>query len=301
MLRLAILTCLLTGSFAAGAELTATLQPQSAQIGDPLALTLTVSGAEGRTVRFPLPADADMVLLRADSVMTGARKTMTYTLAVYDTGHFTLPPLAVVVEGGGTDTLRTSPLTVVIRSILPDTAQAILPLKPLRAHPFQWRDLLAYWWVAALALLAAAGYLLWRRLRRGPQATETYAAEPQLPPDAEAIRGLIALRDNKYPARGMLLEFFTEFSQIMRRYVERRYEFAALEMTTFELSREFADPRLPRVFAETLLPVLQEADLVKFARYVPDYRRCETLLEQGFSLVEATRPRPEPAEQERAA
>lgn len=293
---------LLLSGAAPAAELAAVLRPQAAHVGDTLGLVLTVHGAAGQTIRFPVPDHPDFVLLRLDSLTDAGRKTMLYTLAVYDTGRFELPPLPVIVEDAGrADSLYTPPLTVTISSILPDTAQAILPLKPLRDHPFRWRDLLAYWWLPLLAALAAAGYVLWRRLRRGPQTAESAAEIPALPPAEEAIRNLIALRDAKYPARGMLKEFFTGYSQIMRRYVERRCEFAALEMTTFELSREFADPRLPRIYEETLLPVLQEADLVKFARYVPDYRRCDAILEQGFAIVDATRPESAAAPEERAA
>lgn len=295
--------CLLMLTAAApAAELAAVLRPQAAHVGDTLGLVLTVQGAAGRTIRFPVPDYPDFVLLRMDSSADAGRKSMAYTLAVYDTGRFELPPLAVTVENaGGVDSLLTPPFAVTITSILPDTAQAILPLKPLREHPFLWRDVLAYWWIPLLAALAAAGYVMWRRLRRAPHVAESAAVIPALPPAEEAVRSLIALRDAKYPARGMLKEFFTEFSQIMRRYVERRCEFAALEMTTFELSREFADPRLPRIYEDTLLPVLQEADLVKFARYNPDYRRCDAILEQGFAIVDTTRPESGAAPQERAA
>jgi len=287
---------------AIGVELETRIVPDKALIGDTLRLTIRVIDAGNRPIRFAAPGDENFTLLRVDSSRPASLGEISFVLAVYDTGEYTLGQLPVIL-GSVTDaeTLFTPLLSVVIESVLPDSAQAPLPLKPYREHPFQWRELLAWWWIpaAAAAVLLAAWFWRWRMRRR--RRIEKGYVEPLLPPEDEAIRSLILLRDQKYPARGMLKEFFSDFSHIMRRYLERRYEFSALEMTTYELERQLESDVFPASWRVRMLPVLREADLVKFAKHLPDFNRCNAHIELGFELIELSRVPEKMALEEAAA
>jgi len=115
------------------------------------------------------------------------------------------------------------------------------------------------------------------------------------------VSELIALRDKNYPERGLLKEFFSEFSEILRRYIENRYGFPALEMTTYELEYKFDSPDYPALLQQRLLPALRESDLVKFAKYIPDPSICKQQLELGFEVVDITRKREEQTQEAAAA
>jgi len=204
------------------------------------------------------------------------------------------------------ETLITPQLSVTIKPTASDTAASVLPLKPYREHPFRWIDVWrsvksSPWTWFVLVLIAIAGlWLVWRRyFKRAPAVQELPVIV--LPAHEQAVRDLIALKDKHYPARGMLREFFTEYSQIMRAYLERRYEFPALEMTTFELERELQSDRFPVSLERMLMPQIHEADLVKFAKYVPSGQLCDSMLEEGFQIVEATRPRESETPEAKAA
>ncbi|MBU0509578.1 hypothetical protein KKH27_12185 [bacterium] len=288
-------------TLALGAQLETSLIPNTAHIGDTLQLRIRVKGAEGTPIRFIPPDNEDFVVLRVDSSNIGAANEISFILALYDLGQFTLPQLPVLVGSAPAETLWTPLLSATISPLLPDSAQSPLPLKPYRSHPFQWRELLAWWWILALAVIAGIAYWLWHRYSRKSTGAPGAPKIPLLPPHDEAVRSLILLRDKKYPARGMLKEFFTEYSHVMRRYLERRFEFPALEMTTFDLENELGDGNYPASLAERLLPVLREADLVKFAKHVPDFQRCDGCIDLGFELVELTRSRPENTQEALAA
>jgi hypothetical protein len=285
------------------ADVSTVLSPGAAQVGDTLHLEIHVGGAGGRSVRFPALPEGAFELLSADSTQA-SRGTMRYTVALYDTGQHVLPELPVVVgTGAAAETLRTSAQSVTIRSVLPDTARSLRPLKPYREHPFQLREILSWpvTWVIGIGLLAAAAWWVWYRFLRKGAGAAAAAAEVLLPPHEEAVRYLIMLRDKKYPARGMLKEFFTEYSHIMRRYLERRYGFPALEMTTWDLGLELEEDRYPSDWSAHLVPTLREADLVKFAKHLPDPNQCGSALDLGFELVDRTRPVMEPEVAEAAA
>ena len=286
---------------ARAADVDATLSPNTARVGDTLRYEIRVTGATGRTIHFAPPSGETVAVVRADSSRR-AQGVMTYTVAAYDTGRHELGNLPVVVgDGAVAETLYTPSSAVLIRSIVPDSAQAIQPIKPYREHPFQLRELLAWIWIPIALVVLGAAWWVWRRFIRKRAAGEESPAIPLPPADREAVQNLIALKEKKYPARGMLKEFFTEYSYIMRRYLERRYEFPALEMTTFDISREIEERALPDILETRLLPALRESDLVKFAKFVPDFNRCDPLLELGFEIVEVTRLREEEEPQEKAA
>jgi hypothetical protein len=293
-MRICILSLLLAVfafSPAWGADITAQLSPGQARIGDPLALEIHVSGAGNQPVQLgALPESFDLVSADSSQRRNGVLR---YTIMATDTGQFALSDLKLQI---GTETVAVPPVSVWIQSVVPDSAQAPKPLKPYREHPFRWRDLLEYKWIALVLALVALVIWVWQRFfNKQPQ--HAAVLEMLLPPHEEALRNLIILRDQKYPERGMLKEFFSEFSQILRRYIERRYEFPALEMTTFDLEYEFADSHYPQILRTRLLPSLREADLVKFAKHVPDFRMCEAVLDLGFEIVELTKTVPAPATQ----
>jgi hypothetical protein len=280
---------------AQAAQVEAQLFPADAKIGDKLTLDLGVRGASPGAILFPFPDAEDFTLLGVDSSHLMAEGRLLYSLAVYDTGQHVLPEMPVVITGATPETLYTPQLGVAIHSLAPDTASAILPLKPYREHPFRWIDV---WralksspltWIGALLALAVAGWWIWRRYFRKIPAEELKPVAVLRPHD-QAVRDLIALKDRHYPQRGMLKEFYSEYSQIMRAYLEGRYEFPALEMTTFDLERDLEDDKFPGLLPRKLLPTLHEADLVKFAKYIPPFEICDSILETGFEIVALTKP-----------
>jgi hypothetical protein len=271
------------------AQVQANLAPTTAHVGDTLSLKVSVQGASGKPLSFGSPESKDLSILRVDSTRWSVGE-LSYVVAWYDTGRQEIPPFPVVMGmGAAAESLFTPVVTAHITTILPDTAQVPRPIKPYREHPFQWRELISYWWLPACLLALVLLWWVYRRFRKVKSRAQDAALVPLLPPDEEAVRNLIRLKDQKYPARGMLKEFFTEFSLVMRRYLERRYKFPALEMTTYELSREFAEGDFPPMLTERLLPVLREADLVKFAKLIPDFAECDGHLNAGFEIVAATR------------
>ncbi|HXF99447.1 MAG TPA: hypothetical protein VNL69_01620, partial [Bacteroidota bacterium] len=95
--------------------------------------------------------------------------------------------------------------------------------------------------------------------------------------------------------QGLIKPYYSEVSEIVRRYFENRFGFLSLEQTTDETLhnlRRFpvAQPVVPLV--ETLL---RRADLVKFAKYQPGVAEHEETLALAFEVVERTKVVESPA------
>jgi len=273
------------------------LSPMRARVGDLLELKLRVDQADDATIDWPVfhPDSLTFYLISVDSQGMLPQERL-FRLALYDTGKYLLPPLPVVLHTAGvTETLYTRHCEVEIVSVLPDTASTPRAIKGLRWLPFTWRDVLDWARWLLLAALGVVAVILYRRYRRKRRPEEFKPPEIVLPAHELALGELIELRDKRLPERGMLKEFFTALSEILRRYMERRYGFPALEMTTWDLDQELTGDGYAPILRDESLILLRESDLVKFAKYIPPLENCDEQLERAFRIVDATKETVQPA------
>lgn len=133
----------------------------------------------------------------------------------------------------------------------------IKPILDIGGHwPWVW---ILLGCVAAL-LLVALVWWRWKRRRRPEKPTVGDATA--LPPDEEALAALDAL----CAQTGMApRKFYFRLSAILRRYIERRYEIPAAEMTSEELLPHMDRLPLDRRLAEAFGTFCRETDPIKFA------------------------------------
>ncbi len=133
------------------------------------------------------------------------------------------------------------------------------------------------WWVwLVIALVIAGGAVLvwwWTRRRRPTE-------EPALPamvlsPYDVAVAALARL----WEERPDVEEFYTRLADIIRHYIEGRFGLRAPERTTEEF---LATATLSAQHMHLLGEFLQEADLVKFARFRPG----EPEMKRGYAAAE---------------
>ncbi|MDD5556851.1 MAG: hypothetical protein PHN82_06325, partial [bacterium] len=114
------------------------------------------------------------------------------------------------------------------------------------------------------AAVAAAAAVLRRRRRRGPPAA------PARPAHEIALEEIARLLAADLPGRGLVREFYASLSDIVRRYIERRFGLNAPDRTTEEFLLEAgAAGGLPERERGLVGDFLARCDLVKFARYGP--------------------------------
>ncbi len=301
-----ILLSLLLAPLAAadGPRLEVTLDRDETRVGDPVAYTLRVAGAEGREVVFPDPADGKIGDFEINSAAEaagedGAREKR-YLLQGFDPGSFTLPvPEVTIREAGGEETVLTGPpLAIEVVSVLdPDEENPdIRDLKDPAGLPRSYLWLL----YPALALLAAAGagYLAYRKFFRRKKPAPP--PPPPKPAHQVALEELEQIRRKDLPGRGLVKEYYSRVSDAVRRYLENRFGLRAPERTTEEFLQEMATTsHLTGDQQDLVAAFLAESDLVKFARYGPSGREIAGVFAAAVRLVEETRedlpggPRPE--------
>ncbi|MDZ7266382.1 MAG: hypothetical protein ONB48_04095 [candidate division KSB1 bacterium] len=217
-----------------------------------------------------------------------------YTISTFDTGRFEIPPLTLQFRqppDTGWQTLRTEKLDLHVASLRPSEAGDIREIKAPWELPRDWRQVIVLSViVAAVLLLAAAGYSWWRR-RQGRSLLPARVTPPR-PAHEEALAALAELRRSDLPARGEIKLFYSILSEIVRRYLEGRYQVGALEMTTCEVLEHCKRLDAAPQACDLLREILEQSDLVKFAKFIPPAEQHERLLAAAETFVHLTMPLP---------
>lgn len=302
-----ILLIIVSPSFA---QMQATLEgaPDSLLIGDSVDLRLTItppgpgkllSDWQAHLGAFELLAPPDTSALK---MAAGGPLVIKLKVTCYETGEQLLGPITVhwALPDGLVDSAQTLSYPVQVRGVVPKTelAQVDSAQKPVKLlEPNRVKklglslaDVLP--WILALLIAAAVVWALrWYLKKRKSRVKEAEKPEaPPRPPHEIALEALDALRDKRLYQAGHKKEYYTELTEILRRYIEGRWEIPALESTSFQLmcdlESRISDANL-RLVLENLLA---DADLAKFAKGEPDEVTCQRDLEKGYIFVQKTTP-----------
>jgi hypothetical protein len=225
-----------------------------------------------------------------ESKSEGANNKNTYTFVILPISIGDIPTPAFEFywsDVSGKAYRSTAPQrTIHVRSLLPTDTTGI-DIKDIigpKSLPVRWWP---YVLSAAIVLaLIAAWYFHYRRKLSKME----IPVVPPEPPFDKAIRELAILKENDLLGKGKIKQFYIELSDILRRYIEGRFDIKAVEATTYELKRMLKHPELSKEQTYTILEFLGRSDLVKFAKFKPaaEYPADDYALVRN--LIIATKP-----------
>jgi hypothetical protein len=110
---------------------------------------------------------------------------------------------------------------------------------------------------------------------------------PSEPANVIALRELAQLREDMPWAHKQVKYYYIRLTEILRRYIERRYRVMALEQTTDEIL-DSLKISTNGTYLKRLAGILTVADLVKFAKVIPDTEENASQLEEAIDFVNNT-------------
>tara|TARA_B100001167_G_scaffold125883_1_gene78520 strand:+ start:390 stop:1220 length:831 start_codon:yes stop_codon:yes gene_type:complete len=257
-------------------------------IGDVVNWTVLVDNAENRRIQFPeLFLQDDTVSVRTQKLLynKGIVTGITFELVFWDTGKFQTPAYQVDILNDS-DTVISSiapePIELTILSLLASTGNS--DFRPIKG-PVPVRSLfplrLTVLGILAIFLIACIYWTWSQRVNVKYQRNEYLISKS---PREKAIRRLEELNIN-----GFAKDYYAELSHISREYVEYSTFIRALEMTTKEINdNRNLFPINDKMFADWV-KTLSIADLVKYARAIPDstqmdldHQKIICFIEQSF-------------------
>lgn len=299
----AVVTLLTSGLQSRAQEgVLATVDSASLIIGQQTHLTLTFRFPEGARSGWPQWSDTltgAIEIVKASAIdtlpvvngLTGLQQVL--TLSVFDSGTYFIPPIQVgyLRESDTAPTLFASnPIALNVRTVTVDTTQAFRDIKGPVNAPVTFREIVP-WLAGGLLVLIVILFIFWfvrQKLRKKP----IIPVRPKtvLPPDVEAIQLLEALRLQKLWQNGQVKLYFTELTDIVRHYLDRRYGVQAAEMTSVEIIESVSNLKINQEALSRLQGMLQLADLVKFAKMEPLPLENDTALQYAIDFVKETKP-----------
>lgn len=257
-------------------------------IGDVVNWTVLVDNAENRRIQFPeLFLQDDTVSVRTQKLLynKGIVTGITFELVFWDTGKFQTPAYQVdIINDSDTviSSIAPEPIELTILSLLASTGNS--DFRPIKG-PVPVRSLfplrLTVLGILAIFLIACIYWTWSQRINVKYQRNEYLISKS---PREKAIGRLEELNIN-----GFAKDYYAELSHISREYVEYSTFIRALEMTTKEINdNRNLFPINDKMFADWV-KTLSIADLVKYARAIPDstqmdldHQKIICFIEQSF-------------------
>jgi hypothetical protein len=287
-----------------------TVRPDTVTVGDPFVVAVRIVAPLGSQIEFPAGPDSGGPIEMLDPRVvtrvgdTTASATVVdllarYRMAAWEVGPFPiiLGPARVITPDGDTRTLSTEGYKVFARSVLPADTSLHVP-KPAR-------DIIdpkvPWWWPWGPILLAAAvlGALFWWWWRRRKR--RAVAAEPAIDPYDLAEREFARIEALGLLEAGERGRFVALMVEVLRDYLAARVSTAHPSLTSTELINVMRSaPTMP---VDRLAPVLDESDMIKFARRAVTTERAREIAREARAIVHdlGRTPPPEPTPEREAA
>jgi len=283
-----------------GINATITAPDGDLTVGDVIPLTLTVTHPQGYRV-LPLQfqdsvwGELEVRDVAPSQVSANPDGTETTTQTIYATmwtpGEYATPelPLGVSDTSGEIHEISASSLDLNLVSVLVEGDTELRDIKPQASLPLP-----AIWpWVVGgllLALLVAliAGWFL-RRWWLYRKAALANAPDNRLPHEI-ALDELTQIEGLNLPSQQRYKEHYTLVSDVLRLYVDKVFQIPTLDRTTGEIRRSLRLVDFNPESKQQLIAMLNEADLVKFAKVQPESTMAHDYIEHARRYVDETRP-----------
>ncbi|MDP4210912.1 MAG: hypothetical protein Q8928_19070 [Bacteroidota bacterium] len=298
LLIMAVMSLSLNPVKAQSLKVSARFDSTTIKIGDQVKLSIELDQPANVKVKFPLLKDSISRGIEVVKVFPpdSSKKDgnlhirQEFLVTSFDSGlHYVAPLAFLVTNGKMKDTIRTSSLSLTVNTMRVDTMKNIIDIKAPAGAPFSLAELLPYFLITLGLFLV--GFAIWffvKKFRKEPVFNPRKVVEP---PHVVALRELDALRSEKLWQNDKTKLYYTKLTDILRAYIENRYEVGALEMTSDQLIRALRMINLDDFQdIDELRNILVTADLVKFAKATPLPNENEICLLHAYQFINNTKP-----------
>ncbi|MHB8174799.1 MAG: BatD family protein [Nitrospirota bacterium] len=227
-------------------------------------------------------------------IINNKERTVTeaeYRLSSDLAGEHLIPPAKAVVadpKTGKEVDFRSNPVKVTVTEhgpgILKGLGNDIRDIKGPMS--FLERIKMFFYIITALVVLGfilVVGLIIYmaRRGKKKRPVVPVAPAAPQIGPKEEALKALDAAEVLKSDSK----VYYSVISEAIRRYMRAAHNIPATEATTAEIMEAVKSSTIPPNLYDKLSEVLEEADLVKFAKYVPGEDEKAKYMEKARNLI----------------
>lgn len=215
-----------------------------------------------------------------------------YVISVFDTGSYIIPPFPIAYFPKDSvqnyKIIEASAINIYVESILGEGEKELKDVKAPINIPFDYFLLVL---IGAIIILIALAGFFWYRFYKLKKERGYFikAPEPKRPAHEIALEALQLLAQKDLVKEGKIKQYYTEISEIIRRYLEDRYFIRALEETSAEILSDIQSQEIEKEYINSLDQLLNLSDLVKFAKHIPGSEENEEIYNKSIEFVENTK------------
>ena len=283
----------------AQASVKATITPIEMMIGEQAQVLLTIEGAtDDAKIEWPKLEPRKMLVPGVEVISTRHPdpNSLLVTLTSFDGNLYPLPPFKVKVNG---KEMQTNELALKVVEVEVDTTQMnkFFGPKDVQDNPVLWSEWSSAFWLSVLMLvLIALGYWLYLRLRDNKPVIAHIKIVRRLLPHQKAMKEIEQIKADKMVSSENQKEYYTKLTDTLRKYIEERYGFSAMEMTSTEIIERLTSTGDQQSLDE-LRQLFTTADLVKFAKYSTMINENDANLVSAIDFINQTKLENQPVEE----
>ena len=230
--------------------------------------------------------------VKADTQYLNKRQQMLvsqeYIITSFDSAFYYIPPFEVLIDSQNYSSNHLA-LNVYHFPIDTTNVEAIFPIKDIVKVKLTiadfWMILLA---IGLLALCTAFIVYLTKRAIDEKPILKRVTIAPKLPAHQVALKEMNRIKEEKSWQREDVKQYYTELTDTLRVYMEDRFGFNAMEMTSDEIIDHLNE--LPdKEWIGELRTLFTMSDLVKFAKYKPLINENDMNLITAIDFVNKTK------------
>ena len=266
------------------------------QVGDFINYSIKVTRPEGINITTPVIKDSlkGVELIKSIPVANEDKNgsiisTYKYILAKYDSGDVHIPPIAINYNQKGnkaSEVVLSNPVYFTVHTLNVNPQADIKDVKEPIKIPLDWKLILL--WILIGLVLVAAGVYAYLYYKKKRDQKLGIVIEVKREPHEIALESLHILEEKKLWQQNLVKEYHSEITEIIRQYFNNRFNVSALELTTGELLYELGRVPGAQIILDTTTGFLNNADLVKFAKFIPMSSVNEEMMKQAYDIVYST-------------
>lgn len=268
-------------------------------IGEQVGVTLSVTAPKDKVVQMPNLQAQQMItpgvevveVMPDDTTKVESdwhRINRKYMLTSFDENAYMIPALTVKVGG---KEYKTNPLALKVIGVDVDTLHLnqFFPPKDVQDNPFSWSEWSALYWLSVLMLLLCGiGVYLFERLKHNKPIILRTLVIKHIPPHQKAMKAIDRIKEDKMQNSEDQKTYYTQLTDTLRQYIEERFGFSAMEMTSTEIIARLNETGDPKMISE-LRELFTTADLVKFAKHSTLINENDLNLVNAINFIDQTK------------
>lgn len=277
------------------------ISAQQIFIGNQVKITLILNTNAADQVEWPAITDTllknvevlelskiDTTFNKENIILKSYRQLITITS--FDSGYYVIKPFVFIVNS---EVVETETILLEVRNVPIENLEQIRDIKKPIEVQLSWLDYVKMHYQKVLIglIILLVIFVLYKFLtREKPDVVVVKKAKPKIAPHIIALNKLYDLNGKQLWQNNKVKMYYTDLSEIVREYIENRFNVPALEQTTIEIISSIQHKsEINSEQKAALKDLLQLSDMVKFAKFKTLANENSKMYESALNFIEVTK------------